>query len=119
LTANGTDHKGRGGARAHTSFKLDEIGDRTSVTLETNLDLTGSIAQYGRATGLVQQTAAIITKQFASNLSCSLTSASAEKAAADVEDKASPNSGNTIRGNALLWDLIKRQFQRLIVRSRN
>ena len=57
VRASGADSKGRGGAAATVDFALLPVADGTSVRIKTKLDLTGSIAQYGRASGVLQSVA--------------------------------------------------------------
>lgn len=58
LAARGSDAKGRGNADADVRFSLSEAGhSRTLVDVHTTLNLTGSVAQYGRASGLVDEIA--------------------------------------------------------------
>jgi carbon monoxide dehydrogenase subunit G len=69
VMAQGTDSKGRGGANAVSSFRVEETPTGGSkVLVHTDLNLSGSVAQYGRGVGLIQTTAAQIMNQFANNL---------------------------------------------------
>jgi len=74
VKAGGSDKKGRGGADATVSFELldgaiSEAGIATTkVIVHTDLSLNGSIAQYGRASGLIQGIAQELTREFAENL---------------------------------------------------
>jgi uncharacterized protein len=69
----GRDSKGRGGTEATVCVSLAQIGGATTrVTLVTNVELSGSIAQYGRATGVIHEVARAITAQFAANLDARL-----------------------------------------------
>jgi uncharacterized protein len=69
VKAQGTDAKGRGGAHAVTSFRIDATASGGSkVLVHTDLNLSGSVAQYGRGVGMIQATAAQIMNQFANNL---------------------------------------------------
>lgn len=69
VKAQGTDSKGRGGAHALASFRIEEGANGGSkVMVHTDLSLSGSVAQYGRGVGMIQATAAQIMNQFASNL---------------------------------------------------
>jgi carbon monoxide dehydrogenase subunit G len=74
VKARGSDKKGRGGADATVSFELQdgpvtEAGFKTTkVIVRTDLSLNGSIAQYGRASGLIEGIAQELTKEFAENL---------------------------------------------------
>jgi carbon monoxide dehydrogenase subunit G len=69
----GRDAKGRGGTEASVHVSLAQVGIATTrVTLVTNVELSGSIAQYGRASGVIQGVAREITAQFAANLDARL-----------------------------------------------
>jgi carbon monoxide dehydrogenase subunit G len=68
VKAQGTDAKGRGGANAAASFRLEPTPAGSKVLVHTDLTLSGSVAQYGRGVGMIQATAAQLMKQFAENL---------------------------------------------------
>jgi uncharacterized protein len=68
VTARGADRKGRGSAAAIVNFSLVAEGPGTRVTVDTDLTLAGSIAQYGRASGLIKEIASELISQFAANL---------------------------------------------------
>ena len=69
VKAQGTDSKGRGGANATSSFRVEAApGGGSKVLVHTDLTLSGSVAQYGRGVGMIQTTAAQIMNQFANNL---------------------------------------------------
>ncbi len=68
LKAQGADHKGRGSAAAKVVFALVAVDGGTRVNVETDLNLSGAVAQYGRAAGMLQEVAQQIIGQFARNL---------------------------------------------------
>jgi carbon monoxide dehydrogenase subunit G len=72
VLAKGSDAKGRGGANAVVEFRLEPIEDGTKVVVDTNLNLSGAVAQYGRGTGVIQGVASQLTAQFAENLKAML-----------------------------------------------
>jgi carbon monoxide dehydrogenase subunit G len=72
VKAQGTDAKGRGGANATSSFRLEPVGAGSKVLVHTDLLLSGAVAQYGRGVGMIQATAAQIMNQFAANLKAQL-----------------------------------------------
>jgi carbon monoxide dehydrogenase subunit G len=121
VSARGADPKGRGGAEAKVSFTLDPDGDGTRVNIHTDLQLSGSIAQYGRGAGMISDLASQLVGQFANNLDAQLTakggdqefvsSGSTDQAnAASVEQTAVvPISGISL-GLRILWNAIKRFF---------
>ena len=72
LKAQGTDAKGRGGANATASFRLEPAASGSKVLVHTDLLLSGAVAQYGRGVGVIQATAGQIMNQFAANLKAQL-----------------------------------------------
>jgi uncharacterized protein len=68
VRAQGSDSKGRGGANAVVKFHLEPSGSCSKVLIETDLNLSGSVAQYGRAVGMIQTIAAQLINQFAKSL---------------------------------------------------
>jgi uncharacterized protein len=68
VKAAGTDARGRGGANSLVSFAVTQADAGSHVIVETDLSLSGSIAQYGRGTGMIQNVAAQLIKQFAGAL---------------------------------------------------
>jgi uncharacterized protein len=69
IKASGADLKGRGGANAVAAFRLEPLTDSsTLVLIDTELNLSGAVVQYGRATGMIDNVAAEIISQFAANL---------------------------------------------------
>jgi carbon monoxide dehydrogenase subunit G len=68
VKGQGSDAKGRGGASGVVTFVLSPIEGGTKVNVDTNLNLTGSVAQYGRGTGIIQDVATQIIGQFATEL---------------------------------------------------
>ncbi len=68
LKGRGNDTKGRGQASAVVDFGLVEHGGGTRVDVVTDLTMTGMVAQYGRASGLMKEIAGAILTQFAENL---------------------------------------------------
>lgn len=71
--AKGADGKGRGTADATVRFKLVSVGEQaTRVDVDTDLNLTGAVAQYGRASGLIDAVANQIIADFVENLKAEL-----------------------------------------------
>lgn len=69
IKAAGSDLKGRGGANAVAAFRLEPAGDNnTLVLIDTELNLSGAVVQYGRAAGMIENVAGEVISQFASNL---------------------------------------------------
>jgi len=76
IKANGADTKGRGGAQAEVLCSLSPVEQGTRVDIATNLTLSGSIAQYGRATGMIAGVAQQLIDQFAAALEADMAAAS-------------------------------------------
>lgn len=68
VKAQGSDSKGRGGALGIVTFALSPIAGGTQVDVDTSLSLSGPVAQYGRATGIIQDVATQIIAQFSTAL---------------------------------------------------
>jgi carbon monoxide dehydrogenase subunit G len=124
VKAQGADAKGRGGANATASFRLEPAGAGSKVLVHTDLSLSGAVAQYGRGVGMIQATASQIMTQFANNLKAQLaqqppaavsTSASASTPASAIPatppPAAKPISGFSLMAR-VLWDRIARLFTR-------
>jgi len=127
VKAQGNDAKGRGGANAAASFRLEPTATGSKVLVHTDLTLSGAVAQYGRGVGMIQATAAQLMKQFAQNLKTQLAAAppaapasepapaAASTAAPSAAQAAPPQpAARPISGFALMahviWDAIKRLF---------
>ena len=123
VSARGADPKGRGGAEAKINFSLAADGDGTRVDIHTDLQLSGSIAQYGRGAGMISDLASQLVGQFAKNLDAQLTTKGGDMAtdsdgtttAAAIEGEpmkptvAAPISGLSL-GLRVLWNAFKRFF---------
>jgi uncharacterized protein len=68
VKAQGIDAKGRGGANATANFRLEPSTAGSIVLIDTYLNLSGSVAQYGRGVGMIQTIAAQLINQFAKTL---------------------------------------------------
>jgi len=134
VKAQGNDAKGRGGANAAASFRLEPTATGSKVLVHTDLTLSGAVAQYGRGVGMIQATASQLMKQFAENLKKQLAAAAptptsaatatpaASPSAATVAPSSSavpspsapPPAAKPISGFALMarviWDAIRRLF---------
>jgi carbon monoxide dehydrogenase subunit G len=103
--ASGSETKARGSAQASVAFALVEAAEGTRVLVDTDVQLAGSIAQYGRGAALIQNTAQVIMNEFARNFAAQLESEGSCEA--ETLDGAKPISGlkvlfhgvrNTIKG---------------------
>ena len=120
VKAQGKDSKGRGGANASVDFHLEPSSGGSLVMLKTDLTLSGAVAQYGRASGMIQDVAQQLIGQFASSLKAQL-------AAAQVAVEPRPGAEQvvaapipppevkpqTLSAFTLLWLVIKSALRRL------
>lgn len=121
LRAKGSDEKGRGGFHVEMSFALTSAeAGRTNVRVTTALSLTGSIAQYGRASGLVREIAGNLTETFSKNMAGlvrDLNSGFVDGQAGTVAAQ-SPTQ-KSISVIDVLWSLIKARVRRWFGMGRN
>ena len=129
VKAQGADAKGRGGANADVAFHLEPSDTGSTVKIHTDLQLSGSVAQYGRGAGMIQDLASQIIGQFAKNLAAQIEAdqpasapaaspdaasdaAQAEKPAAPLPQPAAPAQ---VGGMAfkVLWNQIVRSVKSL------
>ncbi|CAN5520657.1 hypothetical protein BH11PSE7_BH11PSE7_32430 [soil metagenome] len=80
VRAQGSDTKGRGGANANVDVQLAAEGGGTKVDITSAVDLSGSVAQFGRGAGMIQALSKQLVDQFAVNL----------RAAIDAQEMAQP-----------------------------
>jgi len=70
VKAKGSETKARGDAYATTLFSVKALPDnRSNVEIETDVTLSGMVAQYGRGAGMISALAQQIIDQFAACLS--------------------------------------------------
>ncbi len=118
VSARGNDTKGRGAAQADVVFVMTEDNGQTRVDITTDLNLTGAVAQYGRASGLVDAIAGQIIADFAKNLEAQMAAQPGAAPAAASGDAAQPAAvavgDNSISGISLmlraLWSIIRGWF---------
>jgi carbon monoxide dehydrogenase subunit G len=111
--AQGKDSKGRGGANATVDFHLVPIPSGSQVVVKTDLNLSGAVAQYGRASGLIQDVASQLIGQFASCLKSKLAaSAPVAQPAASISAQ-QPAAPKPISGFALIFRVLLNSLRRL------
>ena len=110
VKAQGKDSKGRGGANANVDFRLEPSPLGTRVLVKTDLTLSGAVAQYGRASGMIQDVAQQLIGQFADNLKAQL--AASQPPTGDVPSTPRPQA-KPISGFALIFAVLARALRRL------
>ena len=88
LDASGRDTRGQGNASATITAQLEAAGDKTHVTVTTDLTVTGKVAQFGR--GVLADVSAKILTQFVDNLEQTVLVDDAPTPVADVAAEAAP-----------------------------
>lgn len=83
IKASGSDTKGRGGAQGTVRCQLAVDAGTTSVALDSSVDLSGSVAQYGRGQGMITDLTQQLVNRFAANLEA-LTASPASSGTAPV-----------------------------------
>ncbi|QGG95971.1 SRPBCC family protein [Actinomarinicola tropica] len=66
LKADGRDTRGQGNANARITARLEAAGEGTKVSVHTDLQVTGKVAQFGR--GVMADVSAKLLDQFVENL---------------------------------------------------
>ena len=107
LRAKGRDTKGRGAFQAEMAFGLTPRGGETVARVDTDLTLSGSVAQYGRGAGIVKGVAEQLTAQFARNLSAQITAG--RGGAGEVP---APRRAEAVSGFALLIATLRAMLRR-------
>jgi len=87
IDAKGKESRGTGNAAATVTARLQENGQHTSVTVDTDLKIVGKLAQFG--SGMLQQVSEKLLGQFVESLEAKL----ATDSAAGPESPASPATG--------------------------
>ena len=120
VEARGNDKKGRGSAQAAVVMNVIPTGETCQVTTITELQLFGSIAQYGRASGLIADVSTEIVNRFAANLNrrieASVANAPPGGHPAEAPQSVAPAPA-PISGFAFALRVLWRQLKRLFGRS--
>ncbi|MBM3660388.1 MAG: carbon monoxide dehydrogenase [Actinobacteria bacterium] len=90
LKGEGRDTRGQGNASATVTVLLAEDGGGTKVDVDTDLNVTGKVAQFGR--GVMADVSAKLLAQFVASLEENVLDGDAGAAAASVEAHAVPEA---------------------------
>jgi carbon monoxide dehydrogenase subunit G len=107
LEAKGIDRQGGNRAQASVTYELTPAGTGTAVRLYGDIKLAGALAQMGRS-GIVQDVAAELTRQFAEALRAKL--------AAGAGAAGAPAAPRALGGGRLLWQLVWHRVRSLFAR---
>src|SRR5271163_3931800 len=89
IDGKGKESRGTGNAAATITAQLHEAGERTSVTVDTDLKIVGKLAQFG--SGMLQQVSEKLLGQFVDSLEAKLAAENAgvPKGSTDTAEEAS------------------------------
>ena len=90
VKASGNETKGRGSAQADVMFSLQPDATGTRVVIATDVALAGSVAQYGRAQGVIADVAQAVIDTFAQNLRARIAAQTPAAGAAATQATALP-----------------------------
>jgi carbon monoxide dehydrogenase subunit G len=106
VEGKGVDKRGGSRSRMVMDYRLAPADGGTAVTVEADVTLAGAIAQFGR-TSLMQETANILVRDFASALEAQLAPAAAETLPPTAELPQSREIGAGSVGLRALWAWLK------------
>lgn len=114
VKAQGSDQKGRGGASALVTFRLSPTAAGSRVDIDTDVTLSGLVAQYGRGAGVIQGVSTQIVNQFAENLRALIGGgAAAPQGAAAGASAGAPAPAKPIGGVSLIFTVLWQSISRL------
>jgi len=105
VKADWRETKGRGNAITSTRFVLQPDGEGTQVTMQTELQLAGQVAQYGRGTGMIADLSSVMISKFAGNLRLRLE-------AAQQGNAGSAGQGTSVSGLNLVLQALGNKLKR-------
>jgi len=125
LKANGVESRGRGGAAATVRSELHAEGGRTVVTMQSDVAVSGLVAQFGRS-AIMQDVSQRLAQQFASCLEQQLKASPAEPPPA-ASNPSSPSltaappapvaaAAKPVSAFRLAWEVIRASIGRLFRR---
>jgi len=112
VQAQARDDKGRGGVNSSIRFHLEPVAAGSRVFVETELKLSGNIAQYGRATGIVEQLADQIVSDFADNLRTKLDATRSGIGDQALDESGQRQGGKPISAIGLVLKLLSGRLSR-------
>jgi carbon monoxide dehydrogenase subunit G len=89
IDAKGKESRGTGNAAATVTAQLQEVGERTAVSVDADLKIVGKLAQFGG--GMLQQVSEKLLGQFVESLE-------AELAAKNAESQLTPDKSADVAG---------------------
>ncbi|MBI2227401.1 MAG: SRPBCC family protein [Betaproteobacteria bacterium] len=116
VKAQGSDPKGRGSTASVIDFRIEPVATGSRIVINTDVKLSGAIAQYGRGTGIIQSLASNMIDQFGESLKAQLAQTQHASGLDPAEPIAVARPTKPIAGLTLIakviWDSIVRIFRR-------
>ena len=127
VSANWREEKGRGSAQSDIMFQLLACDQGTQVSIESDVQLAGQVAQYGRGVGMIAEISEQLISQFAKNLEQKARDFKAS-VSSDANDVALSNhtpaqtapaasASNEISALSLLWRVLRARIRALFNRT--
>ena len=111
VKATWNEAKGRGNAITATRFALRQQGGGTRVEVDSDVQLAGQVAQYGRGAGMISEISAQLISKFAENLRANISAMSPASSEA-VTKRPVAASSTEISVLQLLWGVLVSRFKR-------
>ena len=112
VKATWTETKGRGNAVTMTRFVLQEHGSGTVVGVDSDVQLAGQVAQYGRGAGMIAGVSEQLISRFAENLRAQINASSPTLAEPRAGKEALPRQSE-LPLFELLWKALVNRLKRI------
>jgi carbon monoxide dehydrogenase subunit G len=115
IRAKGNDLQGRGSAGATARVRVVPNGNDSTVLIDTDLQLSGLVAQYGRASGVISAMAGEMVSAFAANLKTRVLDSGVQGGTTSGAPSSAdaPIPGNNAIGSGLIWRALWAWFRGL------
>jgi len=105
IDAKGKEARGAGNAAATVTATLHDAGDRTRVTVDTDLKIVGKLAQFG--SGMLQQVSEKLLGQFVESLEAKLASSHDPVSVTSVQQDSTPQAPSAAPAEPAPIDLLE------------
>ena len=105
IDAKGKEARGAGNAAATVTATLHDAGDRTRVTVDTDLKIVGKLAQFG--SGMLQQVSEKLLGQFVESLEAKLVSSHVPVSVTSLQRDSTPQAPSSAPAEPAPIDLLE------------
>ncbi|MDT5111023.1 MAG: uncharacterized protein QOE20_2913 [Mycobacterium sp.] len=105
IDAKGKEARGAGNAAATVTATLHDAGDRTRVTVDTDLKIVGKLAQFG--SGMLQQVSEKLLGQFVESLEAKLVSSHDPVSVTSLQPDSTPQAPSSAPAEPAPIDLLE------------